>query len=506
MQTVIRAIKKNETYMFVTSEDSGVLREIHEHFTFEVPGAKFMPHYRSGQWDGLLRLFSLRTRTLYVGLLCALTKFANSRGYALELEDSQEYGPLQDNRTIDLSFITDLKLRAGGSAIEPKDYQLDAINHALKYSRAVLLSPTGSGKSLIIYCIIRKLMSEYPDKKILIVVPTVGLVSQMKSDFLDYASQDPSFTSEDVHQISAGAQKQTDCPVTISTWQSLVKMDRSFFSQFIGLIGDEAHGFKAKSLTDIMDKCIDVKYRIGTTGTIDDKSPVNPMTLEGIFGPIHRVTTTKKLIDNGTLAGIAVNVLQLKYADDIRRAMTKIDYQGEIDYLVTHPGRNAFIAKLVCDQKKNSLVLFNFVDKHGKVLRDMIRKMLDDSGQTERQVFFVAGEVKAEEREEVRRLTEQAEDAIIVASSGTFSTGINIRNLHSVFFVSPTKSPIRVLQSVGRGLRKHGEDKVMRLYDIIDDFSWKKRKNFALIHGVERMKLYAAEGFPSKIFTIDLKS
>jgi superfamily II DNA or RNA helicase len=504
MSSVIKIYKKNEAYMRIDSDDSGVLEEIHQYFSFEVPGAKYSPKYKHGLWDGMIRLFNRRTGLIYAGLYAAVQEFAAQRGYEVIPVTSEMHGELSDNRTIDLSFIESLNLHAAGVPIEAKDYQLDAINHALSHSRGVLLSPTGSGKSLIIYCILRWMMKHYPEKKILIVVPTVALTLQMKSDFADYSSHDDSFSEEDIHTISAGKEKITDCPVVVSTWQSLVKMTPDFYDQFVALVGDEAHTFKAMSLTSIMEKAVNIKFRIGTTGTIDPASPVNPLVLTGLFGPIHRVTTTKALIEQGTLSEIKISVIQMKYSDEVCRVMKNVDYAGEIDYIVTLQSRNTFITNLACDQKKNTLVLFNFVEKHGKPLYEQIRKKLDDSGQKDRKVFFISGGVDAEDREEARRITETEDDAIIVASSGTFAVGVNMRNLHAIIFTSPVKSFNKVVQSVGRGLRKHGDGKVLKLFDIVDDMSWKKRKNYAFLHGIERMKIYGKEGFPVKVHTIKL--
>jgi len=240
--------------------------------------------------------------------------------------------------------------------------------------------------------------------------------------------------------------------------------------------------------------------RIGTTGTIDD-AVSNQMTLEGNFGPIYKVTTTKELIDSDTLAQLQVQCLVLKYPDEIKKQCRGLKYQDEIDVIVSHEKRNRFIVNLTCDQKGNSLVLYNLVQKHGKPLYDMFIERLKNTG---RKVFFVSGAVNAEERERIRAITEKEKNAIIVASSGTFSTGINIVNLNNIIFASPTKSQIRVLQSIGRGLRKTKDGKGTTIFDLADDLSWKKKKNYTLNHAIERVKIYAKEKFIYKIHEVPL--
>jgi superfamily II DNA or RNA helicase len=265
------------------------------------------------------------------------------------------------------------------------------------------------------------------------------------------------------------------------------------------VIGDEAHNFKAKSLTAILEKCINAKYRIGTTGTLDG-TQTHQLVLEGLFGPVHQVTTTKKLIDAQSLSELDINVLILKYNDELCRAMAKASYQQELDFIVQYEARNNFITNLALDQTGNTLVLFNYVDKHGKPLHSLLQKKI----KKDRKLFYVSGETDVDTRESVREITEKEKDAIIVASLGTFSTGINIRNLHNIIFASPSKSQIRVLQSIGRGLRKSEDGRGTKLYDIADDLHWKNKKNYTLQHAAERIKIYAKEKFTYKLYDINI--
>jgi len=423
------------------------------------------------------------TGLTYAGLVQNISKFAKSRNYEVEV-DPDLIHTYQITDDLVKSFLEYCKLK-----ITPRDYQIEAFRHAVSKNRAVFLSPTASGKSLIIYLITR-----YYNEKTLIVVPTTSLVSQLATDFAEYGFD----SGSKVHSIYAGQDKQTDKPITISTWQSIFKMHRTWFDQFKLVIGDEAHQFKAKSLTSIMEKLYECPYRFGFTGTLDG-SLTNETTLEGLFGPVEKVTTTSKLMEQGHVAELKIKNLILQYTPEIRKQCKDYDYQTEIDFLVRYEPRNRFITNLASSLKGNSLVLYQFVDKHGKVLYDMISKK-----NTDRKIFYIHGGVDAEDREEVRAIVEKENDAIIVASYGTFSTGINIRNLHNVVFASPTKSRIRTLQSIGRGLRTTEGKNNVTIYDIADDLKYKTHTNFTLQHLVERLEIYNSENFNYKIYNMEI--
>tara|TARA_B100000965_G_scaffold177913_1_gene148461 strand:- start:626 stop:1378 length:753 start_codon:yes stop_codon:yes gene_type:complete len=249
-----------------------------------------------------------------------------------------------------------------------------------------------------------------------------------------------------------------------------------------------------------MTKLIDCKYRIGLTGTLDG-AHTHKLVLEGLFGAVNKVTSTKKLIDKKQLSNLAVRCLILKHSEANAKMVASGKYQDEIDHLVSSKPRNNFIKNLALKIKGNTLILFQLVEKHGKGLYELIK---NKSGK-DREVFFVYGGVDAEQREKVREIAEKSNNAIIVASYGTFSTGINIRNLHNIIFASPSKSRIRNLQSIGRGLRL-GDNKVnATLYDIADDLQYKSKENFTLKHFQERINIYTEEEFDYEIHNINLK-
>ena len=480
--------KKNEVYLHIEAEPH-VCQELNDLFTFEVPGAKFMPQYRNKYWDGKIRLFSLTKNELYVGLLDKLISFVDSSNYTYEFKNNKFYGlPFEVNDNISYEGVSDYITSI--SSHKPRDYQIESVYDALKNNRRLLISPTASGKSLMIYSITRY----YTEKGLstLIVVPTTSLVEQMYKDFSSYG-----WKSEDYcHIIYSGKEKyDINHPVVITTWQSIYKEPLNWFDRFRVVIGDEAHLFKSKSLVDIMTKLLDCKHRFGLTGTLDG-TQTHKWVLEGLFGPSYKVIQTKELIEKGHLSNLNIKILLLKHNE------IKFDnYEQEVQFIIGNDRRNSFIKNLTLDLKGNTLVLFSRVDSHGRVLYDLINNFKDK----ERKVFFVYGGVDVKEREEVRRIVEEEQNAIIIASYGTFSTGINIKNLHNVVFASPSKSRIRNLQSIGRVLRK-GQDKVEAvLYDIADDISFKSSKNYTLNHLIERIKIYNEESFNYSIINVNLK-
>jgi superfamily II DNA or RNA helicase len=488
MASDLTLVKVNEAMLRVEG-DMGIARELSEHLTFEVPGAKFSPKYKSRVWDGKIRLLNSRNMQVYAGLVQEIQNFCEERGYTLdvdpELTMTEEFSLAEAKEFADslsLPFV-------------PHDHQLRAFALAIRHARGILISPTASGKSLIAYLIARFYIETY-QSRILILVPNISLVHQLTSDFADYGFD----VDAGIHGVFAGKDKHANKPVIISTWQSVYELPKSYFDMFDVIIGDEAHLFKAQSLTKIMTNAINVKYRFGMTGTLDG-SVVNELVLTGLFGPTHKIIDTKELIDSGKLAAIKVKCLVLSHPIEERKKLVAGTYQDEVEHIISYQPRNQFIRNLAVSLRGNTLILYAYVEKHGEVLHEMIRNKAG-----ERKVFFVHGGVDGAEREAIRGIVEKEKDAIIVASYGTFSTGINIKNLHNVIFASPTKSRIRTLQSIGRGLRISDTKDSMTLFDIADDLTHNKKKNYTLNHLIERVKMYSSEGFPYELHNIKLRS
>ena len=479
--------KANEVFLKIDSEPH-IEYELRDHFTFEVEGAKFMPQYRNKHWNGEIHLFDMRNKRIYVGLLDRIIAFCERHDYTYKFANNEYYGtPFEVNEGISYEGVKDYMKSICSHS--PRKYQIEGVYDALKHNRKLLISPTASGKSLMIYSLVRYYVEK--GQKILLVVPTTSLVEQMYKDFSEYGWDAESYC----HRIYAGKEKTNEYPVTITTWQSVYKLERSFFEDYNVVIGDEAHLFKSKSLISIMTKLHHAKYRFGFTGTLSG-TQTHQWVLEGLFGPSYKVTKTDELMKQGHLAQLDIQCIVLKHPPQKFET-----YPDEIEYLISHEQRNNFIKNLTLDLKGNTLVLFARVESHGSILYDLINK----NKKSNQKVFFVHGGVDTEEREQIREITEKEKNAIIVASYGTFSTGINIKRLHNIIFASPSKSRIRNLQSIGRVLRK-GANKVKAiLYDLADDCTHNQRRNYTLNHFIERIKIYNEENFNYEIISIQLK-
>jgi superfamily II DNA or RNA helicase len=505
---MLRMSPINDVYVRVDC-DEAITRELSDYFQFDVPGAAFIQRKmqrsgRGGRWNGKIRLFHLKDRSIYRGLLPRLQEFADARGYktewdgygmtafgAKQMADRHAAGGPGIAMQWHHDFFAKLNL-----PVTVRDYQLSAFVHAVSMGRGIILSPTGSGKSLIIYT----LSQYFKQKKTLIVVPTLGLVSQMTQDFRDYGCTEP------IHIIKAGAEKRTLARITVSTWQSIYEQPASYFEQFETIIVDEVHTAKAKSLTWLMEKCTTTPNRFGFTATID-QTECHRLVLEGLFGSIVKVASTSDLIKAKQLAPLKVRMCVLSYPQAVRKEQNPKPYVEEMDFLTTHPVRNEFIARLVGETKGNTLVLFQYVQKQGLQLFARIVELAKANG---KRVHYVAGSVSAEDRERIRQTVANSDNNIVVASYGTFQLGINIPNLDTLVFAHPVKSSIRVLQSIGRVLRPK-DGKVAHLIDIVDDLRKKRRNgadmpNHAFRHAEERSRYYSTEKHPITMQQINVEA
>jgi len=483
--------KKDEVYLKIEAE-ADIRRELGEYFTFEVPGFRFMPQYRNRVWDGKIRLFSYATGQIYAGLYPYIVNWCKEND--VQIVDGAK---IKDTEVEDSKI--DALIKALKIPLEIRDYQREAFVHSIRKNRCLLVSPTASGKSLIIYLMLIFNLLRLKDTKqdkILIIVPTTSLVEQLYKDFKDYGYN----SDRNIHKIYSGHEKETNKRVIISTWQSIYNLPKKWFTQFGMVMGDEAHLFKAVSLTKIMTKLEKCKYRVGLTGTLDG-TKTHKLVLEGLFGTVNKVISTSELQEKKQLADLKIMCLVLQYDDVSRKFINGKTYQEEMDFLVKNSRRNKYIRNLCLSLQGNTLCLFQYVEKHGETLRDLIIEKADG-----RKVFYVYGGVEADEREQVRFITEKSENDIIVASYGTFSTGINIRNLHNIIFASPSKSRIRNLQSIGRGLRLKDNNSAATLYDIADDLSYNEKENYTLAHFRERINIYNEEDFNYEIHNIEFKN
>ena len=482
----------NSVHIKVCADPSTIM-ELSDQLTFYADNYKWHPKYKARMWDGKIRLVNNLSGTVYAGMAQRIKKFCDARGYTLTFDDELVYANVSEHELTE--FIKTLNIPEKYAI---RDYQFKAILKCIRSGRRTLVSPTSSGKSLMIYIIMRW----YQQQKGLIIVPTIGLVGQMESDFRDYGYLG------DVHVSTGGLSKSNDIPaeLVVTTWQSLNngknKMPKQWYRQFGCVFGDEAHGCKATSLIQILSSLEACRYRFGCTGTLDGHA-LNEATIEGLFGPQYRSTTTVQLMEDGHVAKLKIKCIILKYPDDEKKQFhtttnkKKKTYQEEIDYLVNNEKRNKFLKNLTLSLKGNKLLFFRIID-HGKLLHTAISAVSDHN------VFYIDGSVSGVDRESIRRAIEDEENAVLIASLGTTSTGVSINRLHHMIAASPSKSKIKVLQSIGRMLRMHAEKDVAILYDIVDDLSYKSQTNFTLNHFLERCKIYDAERFEYEIYNVRL--
>lgn len=504
--------KVNETYIRINASE-GVLTHIYKAFSFTNNKLKHHPLVKARRWDGYIHLLNMRTCLMYIGLMEELVYFFKENDYSFGFTFTKEnaYNPIvleQTRLLLEDRFIL-------------HEHQEKAIQFALKTNRGVIISATGSGKSLIMY-----MLSMYyllnGQRKILIVSPRTQLVEQTAQAFLEYHKGDKRALEENFELKYSGSDRNPDANFTFTTWQSLLNESKLYLEQFEVVLWDEAHGVKSKSLTDIMEKCINAKHKFGFTGTLsneNDDSEVDELVLKGLFGKKEVVSTNKELIDKNILVKCNINVIRLKYMDKslcsliIKGSIDTIEisdyttkrkkiFNDEQEYIINSKLRNKFITELALTRHGNTLLMFQYVEKQGKLLYNILQEMAPKYG---KEIYYIHGGISVEKREEIRQLVESKNNIIVVSSYGTTSTGIDFKNICNIIFASAFKSKITMKQTIGRGLRTHINKEELNVYDIGDDFSFgKKKKNFLFTHFMERVKIYKDERFPVKLVEYEI--
>jgi len=485
--------KINEAFIRVMS-DIAIETDIKEHFTYKMPGYRWHPKFKSGLWSGDISLYNMQTKRLPIGLYPRLIKFIEDSNLEYKIRENDDYSFDTSDITIEeiSEYIDSLDVSLPNNS-KVRDYQIDAIYNTIKQKKLTLLSPTSSGKSLIIYCIIRYILDQNPHAKIILMVPSVQLVNQMFNDFEEYSENNGFDVAKYTQKLFSGQPKELTKNLLITTWQSLKNIAASptngpmIMGEYTAVFADEAHSSSAKEVQAILEKCKNAVYRIGTTGTLNNEK-IHQLMIEGFLGPVYKVISTKELIDTQQVSDLDIRCFSLKYPEAIAKSFKKVNYADEINFLVTLNKRNDFICKMALAATGTTLILVNHVNDHAKPLYDKLKEMSD------KPVYYVSGQVSAQRREEIRKVANM-EDCIIVGTYGTLQQGVNIPNIRNVIFGCPSKSPIRVLQSIGRGLRLHKDKDKMVLIDLIDDIRHKKNENYSYLHGLERISIYRKEKF-----------
>ena len=476
--------KYNASFIKITGDFDDKI-EISDFFTENAPKFWFSPKYKMGIWDGKIRFFNKATGLLPFGLIGKL--MVCLQRYDIQASISPQLKKEIQNFE-NIPKFEELAFKGvDHNVYEKRDYQINGALEALKHKRGVLEHATGAGKTLTIFLIINYLLNlqKLSNIKIVIVVPTKGLIKQFYSDFVDYGM------NPDLMGVYYGDVKDCSKTITIGTWQSLHK-NKKFLRSVTCFFGDEAHGDKAVVVKELTENCVKADLRIGCTGSLPDE-PCDRVTIEGVFGPvIDTIKSTKLIHEDKVLSEILIKHIQLFYPKKITSYLRGKDYKTEKKILQAYPKRKHIVKKIIEKNAKGENMLLLFDEKaFGKSYLEFLRLEFPD-----KIFYYVDGDIDVDTREEIRLKANEQSDVIILASLGTFSTGINLPKIHYIIFLWAGKSSIRVKQSIGRGLRKHHTKGKLILYDIADQLKYSKK------HAIERLKIYMREQFPVQILSV----
>lgn len=460
--------------------DEDTLAMIRNHFSVKNDGAFFAR--KKGNRFVKDRKYAVTPTGLFdFGLHKEIRNFLISEQIT-EITYSKNFTDKYKSGLFEYEYWADLKF-------DPRYYQEDAIKKSLKVGNGTIVMGTGAGKSLtqalLIENFIRNVQCE--TFKCLIIVPGLSLVSQLQQDFKDYGV---TFT----YSGWSGDEPLQDTQVVICNSENFnAKFDDNLWMLDVNLLlCDECHKVNSDSNIAVLISKSRTPNKFGFTGTLSDKLMDKWKTI-GTFGPVIYEKTSKELRDEKFLSDVEVIVLQLNHGK-----VRKMSYVNELKYLYSHEKRNIIIKKLCSNISNNSLLLVNHLEHC-----DNIVSVLEESDN--KKIFMVKGETPVSERREIIATMERENDVTTVAMSSIFSTGINIKNIHNIFLVGLGKSFIRLIQSIGRGLRLHDNKKRLRIFDICDIMDYGKDKTCASErHSLERQRIYDREQIKYTIKQIDL--
>lgn len=495
----IQIVKVNEVRMRCIA-DLSIREELNDYFKFEDPN--FVPNPFS-KWDGVVRLFTKSSGLIDIGLLFEVFKFCKHNKYSIELDPALKY--IQDIPDDEIhEFINSLepKIRTEDHEYidaETRDYQFDTIAKAMRQTRCVCELATSAGKSFVLYVMARYYRQRREalesNLRTLIVVPSIHLVTQLYDNFEEYSHGSAWKPVVNTQLIFDGATKEISKPIVISTWQGIQDQPKEWFHQFGDIVVDEVHTSKSDKLSYILNNCIYADQRLGVTGTLAN-TRVAGLQVVSHFGAYHKIITARDLIDLGYATDIKVRMVQLKHTAADAVGLDG-DYAKEIDYLISHQSRNEVIAKLALNLKGNVAIMFARIDAHMMVVYEMLSAVKPN-------VFVINGEVKIEDRRRIQKAMEEGEDITLLASYGTMQQGVSIKKLHHLVLAHPSKSFIRVIQTLGRLMRQHSSKDVAWIWDLVDNASYNASTNHALRHSHERYKFYLTERHPVEFMKVAL--
>uniref|UniRef100_A0A6M3JZ61 Putative type III restriction enzyme n=1 Tax=viral metagenome TaxID=1070528 RepID=A0A6M3JZ61_9ZZZZ len=447
----------------IETDDIDYLKDVKENFTFYVDGFRFMPQYRAGGWNGKTCLLNTANRSLPYGLLTDLISFHKKNHPDKKLVIDEEVKKLFKGPELKIKYDLSLK---------PWSFQKDCIRSALKYTRGIIRSATASGKSLVISYIVKTLKENNICEKQIIVVPTQSLVEQFYDDMIEYG-----IDKKSIGRVYT-KYKDWDSDIVISTWQTLSK-NHERLNNYDTIIIDEVHQCKALQLRKILAKSKRAKYRLGFTGTLHAGNLDN-LNTKAYLGPIIREYPSGLLAEEGYISKCKVKVINVDYLSEYSG-----NYNDIKDDIFKNNYRLGIIHDIIKLLNHNILILVGKVKSEG----DFLKQYLSTFNDIKKEIVFLSGRDDVNIREKWRKECENRTDIVIIATYGIFQLGINIPSLRYIIFASPFKSKIRILQSIGRSLRKYSDKEYATIFDIADNVKYLDKQ------GPSRLRHYHSEGF-----------
>jgi len=486
------SLTENKQLLRIDDATEMELEQLNISLNRRIESWRFNPLVKKGLWDGYISYIK-DDKWIPSGLWREVMNICKEYNYELKLSGITELFDTGINQEKFTQWALDFFEK---SEITPRDYQIDAAFNILKFKRCLSELATSAGKTLISFLTVAYILEQKKAERILFIVPNVSLVVQASEDFLDYNYRNQ--VDIKVQQIYSGQKIRAGRNVVIGTYQSLVKKDKAYFEQFDAVIIDETHKAKSQSIKTILQKCVNADYRYGLSGTIPKPGTLDRLTLMAYTGPVITEVSANFLQNEGHIAKCKVKVIKMDYAPqstkDAFREMSQNRYESkdvfkfEQNYIINSPGRLNFVTNVISRVRGNSLVLFHRIE-HGKKLYETLRQ------ESNKRVFYVDGGTDKDIREEYKKKMEAGEEVVIVASYGTFSTGISIKKIHNIFFTESFKSEVIIRQSIGRGLRQHASKDAVNIIDFVDDLSSSDWDNYLIRHAKARQAIYREQKF-----------
>lgn len=504
----------NKWIRLIESDDLIEEKQIEVSFTKKVSNWNFKKKKFKFDWDGYVKLYK-KVGGYYwlpIGLWNQIFEMGKKHSIDIKIKGLDRIFLDIDKENF-YKFSKDItKKWTEDTGKKPRKYQIEAAYNILKYRYSLSEISTSGGKTLISYLVFSWLFANNKINRFLMIVPNEGLILQGEEDFEEYGIFDINKKIKMGKIYGKSKKPVDDCNLVIGTYQSLTKRDSDFLDKFDCVFVDEAHQTSVVSIKRILSMMKHCNYKFGMSGTLPNKNNADHFTIESLLGPIVNNISPNFLENLGYTTPVNIKVVKLNYLDDetknklnlIRKSKNNLDgtqsYNLEKKIVINNEKRLNFISNFISKASKNSLILFQSVaEGYGKSLYNILRNRFNN-----REIFYVDGSTPSETRDIYKKKMESGSNKLLIATFGTFSTGISINNIHNIFFIESYKSEILIKQSIGRGMRLHDDKTKVNIIDFVDDFSIGKSKNYLLKHSQERIKIYKKEKFTYSIYDINL--